>query len=163
MTRFEPTEPFRLRPIEAADEALLLAIYSSTREEEMALVPDWPAEQKTAFLRQQFLAQHHYYQQMYRHKQFCIILWEDQAAGRLYLDHNPDDLRIVDVALLPAFRGKGLGERLLRDILDAAAAAGKPVTIHVERQNRARHLYDRLGFRVINEDNAVYLLMEWRA
>lgn len=153
----------QFRPIEPTDEALLLSIYASTREEEMAMVPDWPAEQKTAFLTQQFQAQHQYYQQMYHHKQFCIVLLEGQAAGRLYLDHRPAEVRIVDIALLPDFRRRGIGEYILKGIMQEAAEAGKPVTIHVERNNPALHLYDRLGFRVINEDNPVYLLMEWRA
>ena len=153
----------QFRPIEPADEALLLSIYASTRAEEMKMVPDWPAEQKTAFLTQQFQAQHQYYQQMYKNKQFGILLYNEQPAGRLYLDHRADEVRIVDIALLPDFRGLGLGEGALRGILNEAEAAGKRVTIHVERQNRARHLYDRLGFRIINEDNPVYLLMEWRS
>lgn len=157
------TDVLQFRPIEPADESLLLSIYASTREEEMALVSGWTAEQKFAFLSQQFHAQHQYYQDMYLYKQFRIVLCNGQPAGRLYLDHRPEEIRIVDIALLPDFRGGGLGERLLRSILDDAEAAGKTVTIHVERQNRARHLYDRLGFQVISDENPVYLLMEWRA
>jgi ribosomal protein S18 acetylase RimI-like enzyme len=156
-------DSLQFRPIEPADEALLLTIYASTRAEEMEMVPDWTAEQKTTFLTQQFQAQHQYYQQMYKNKQFGILLYNGQPAGRLYLDHRADEVRIVDIALLPDFRGRGLGESTLRGIMNEATAAEKRVTIHVERQNRARHLYDRLGFCVINEDNPVYLLMEWRA
>ncbi len=157
------TDALVFRPIEPADEPLLLDIYASTRADEMDLVPDWSAEQKTTFLTQQFRAQHIYYQQMYKNKQFGILLYEEQAAGRLYLDHRADEVRIVDIALLPGFRGKGIGEGVLRGIMHEAAATGKRTTIHVERYNRARHLYDRLGFRVISEDNPVYLLMEWKA
>ncbi len=156
------SESVQFRPIEPADEMLLLAIYSSTREEEMALVPHWPEEHKKAFLNQQFQAQHQYYQQMYLHKQFTIVEYKGQPAGRLYLDHRPDEIRIVDIALLPDFRNLGLGEHLLRNIMNDAAASNKGVTIHVERHNRALHLYERLGFKVINEDNPVYFLMEWR-
>lgn len=156
------SESLHFRPIEPADETLLLAIYSSTREEEMAMVPDWPEEQKNAFLNQQFQAQHLYYQQMYFHKQFSIVEYKGQPAGRLYLDHRADEIRIVDIALLPGFRNLGLGEHMLRNIMNDAAASNKSVSIHVERHNRALHLYDRLGFRVVNEDNPVYFLMEWR-
>ncbi len=157
------TESLVFRPIEPADDALLKAIYESTRAEEMALVPDWSTEQKDAFLTQQFQAQHQYYQQMYQNKQFGILLFNGRPAGRLYLDHRADEVRIVDIALLPDFRGRGIGENTMRSVLNAAAAAGKSTTIHVERYNRARHLYDRLGFRIINDDNPVYLLMEWKA
>lgn len=157
------TDSLSFRPIEPADESLLLAIYASTRAEEMALVPDWSAEQKDVFLTQQFRAQHQYYQQMYKNKQFGMLLYEGHPAGRLYLDHRPEEVRIVDIALLPDFRGRGFGEDTLRRIMHAAAAEGKRTTIHVERYNRALHLYQRLGFQVINEDNPVYLLMEWKA
>jgi ribosomal protein S18 acetylase RimI-like enzyme len=157
------TDSVAFRPIEPADEPLLMNIYASTRAEEMDMVPDWSAEQKDLFLTQQFRAQHQYYQQMYKNKQFGILLHEGQPAGRLYLDHRADEVRIVDIALLPGFRGRGIGEGTLRGIMNEAAAAGKRTTIHVERHNRARNLYDRLGFRVINEDNPVYLLMEWKA
>lgn len=157
-----PTATLHFRPITPEDEVLLRAIYASTREEEMELVPHWTAEQKDAFLTQQFQAQHQYYQQVYQHKQFEIILLEDQPAGRLYLDHRPDEVRIVDITLLPGFRKRGLGAGILRALMQEADKSGKRVTIHVERQNRARHLYERLGFQVINEDNQVYLLMEWK-
>ncbi len=155
------THGLRFRPIEAADESLLSAIYASTRREEMAMVTQWTEEQKQAFLYQQFQAQHTYYQQMYAQAQFLVILWNEQPAGRLYLDYRLKEVRIVDISLLPDFRNHGLGETILRGILEEATAADKPVTIHVERMNSALHLYERLGFRVINEDNPVYVLMEW--
>lgn len=157
------TDNLRFRPIQAADEALLYSIYASTRAEEMALVPFWSEDQKTAFLTQQFQAQHHAYQAGYRNREYSVILVDDQPAGRLYLDHRDLEIRIVDITLLPAFQRKGLGEYILRGILDNAANAGKKVTIHVERMNPALHLYERLGFRMVDDSNQVYLLMEWRA
>ncbi|MCC7505209.1 MAG: GNAT family N-acetyltransferase [Saprospiraceae bacterium] len=157
-------EALRYRPIEPADEALLYSIYASTRAEEMALVQHvWSQEQINAFLNQQFQAQHQYYQQLFPNRDFRIILYDEVPAGRLYLDERPDDIRIVDITLLPDFRNRGLGEYILRSILEKAASAGKTVSIHVERMNPARHLYDRLGFRMIDDSNQVYLLMEWKS
>ncbi len=150
------------RAIEADDEALLSAIYASTRADEMALVPAWSESEKAAFLEGQFKAQHHYYQQNYKNADFRIILFDRQAAGRLYLDRRAAEIRIVDISLLPEFRGKGLGELILRSILDEAAAKNLPVTIHVERFNKALNLYHRLGFKMLDDTHGVYLLMEWR-
>ncbi len=150
------------RPIEVADESLLSAIYASTRADEMALVPDWTAADISAFLEHQFQAQHIYYQQHYPNAEFKIILFEGQTAGRLYLDRWPKEFRIVDITLLPEFRGRGLGELILRNILEEAAQVQKSVSIHVERNNPALHLYERLGFQMLNDSHAVYLLMEWR-
>ena len=81
-------------------------------------------------------------------------------------NYPPYDLalatRIVDVALLPEARRGGIGTRLVRDVQERAAAAGKSVTIHVERMNPALRLYERLGFRLA-EDKGVYLFLSWRA
>jgi predicted GNAT family acetyltransferase len=66
----------------------------------------------------------------------------------------------MDIALLPEFRGAGLGTALLADLFAEATAAGKTLTIHVEEYNPARRLYERLGFRKIGE-HGVHHLMEW--
>jgi ribosomal protein S18 acetylase RimI-like enzyme len=148
------------RPIEPGDAPFLCRVYASTREEELRPVPWTPAE-KAAFLRQQFQAQHAYYQEHYTGTRFEVILRDGQPVGRLYVARWPDEIRIVDIALLPEHRGAGIGTGILRDLLAEAVAAGKPVRIHVERRNPARHLYERLGFLPI-EDKGVYHLMEWR-
>ena len=82
------------------------------------------------------------------------------AAGRLYVARWPAEIRIMDIALLPAHRGRGAGTALLRDLMAEAEAAEKPLTIHVERFNPALRLYLRLGFTPI-EDKGVYLLLRW--
>lgn len=150
------------RPIEVADKPLLSAIYASTRADEMALVPDWTAADISAFLAQQFEAQYTHYQLNYPKGEFLIILINDQPAGRLYIDRRPAEIRIVDISLLPDYRGRKLGESILQSILEEARGKKMPVTIHVERFNRALSLYGRLGFSIIDDNNAVYLLMEWR-
>jgi ribosomal protein S18 acetylase RimI-like enzyme len=65
----------------------------------------------------------------------------------------------VDIALLPEYRGMGIGTRLLRDLISESEESGKPLSIHVERFNPALRLYERLDFRTV-EDKGVYLLME---
>ena len=154
-------ETIRLRPITHADEAFLYDLYASTREEELKVV-DWTAEQKHAFLQMQFRAQHAYYQEHYAGSAFDVILAADVPAGRLYIARWPDEMRIIDIALLPAWRGHGLGSAILRTLQDEAAATGKALTIHVERMNPALRLYERLGFSV-REDKGVYLFLDWRS
>ncbi len=153
-------DPVTFRPIAPADLEFLYRLYASTREAEMALL-DWDEAQKAEFLRMQFNAQHTYYMQQFTRAEFQLILLEGKPAGRLYLDRRPDELRIIDIALLPAHRGQGIGTALLEDILDEAGRAGLPVRIHVERFNPALRLYQRLGFRHV-DDNGVYYLMEWQ-
>ena len=110
----------------------------------------------------QFDAQHAHYQEHYPGAAFDVILVDGQPAGRLYVAREDDEIRIVDIALLPEYRNRGIGTRLLRGLQSEAAAAGKPLSIHVERFNPALRLYERLGFRQI-EDQGVYLFMEWRS
>ncbi|MCB1057052.1 MAG: GNAT family N-acetyltransferase [Acidobacteria bacterium] len=148
------------RAITDDDLPFLSRLYASTREEELAPLP-WSDEQKRVFLEQQFNAQHVFYQQQFPDAVFDVLLVGGEPAGRLYLVRWTREIRIVDIALLPEFRGRGLGGGLLEGILDEGRREGKKVSIHVERNNPAMHLYRRLGF-VDVEDKGVYLLMEWQ-
>ena len=150
-----------LRQIGERDRDFLYAVYEGTRAEEMAMV-DWSAAETAAFLRMQFEAQHKHYMEHYASSAFDLLLdpETDAPIGRLYLDRREKEFRIVDIALLPDWRRLGIGGALLRSILDEAGRAGKAVSIHVESNNPAMGLYERLGFRHI-DTNGVYHLMEW--
>ncbi len=147
-----------LRPITADDEPLLHRIYASTREEELALV-DWDAAQKAAFLDMQFRAQHQYYQEQFPDASFDIIEVEGAPAGRLYYQERESDVHIIDIALLPDYRNRGIGSAFLEKIIARAESLGLPVRIHVERFNPALRLYLRYGFQPV-ADEGVYYLME---
>ena len=155
-----PSDPrVSLRPITEDDLPFLRRVYVTSRDYEMAVVP-WSEEQKLAFLEGQFAAQHAHYRQHFTKAEFWIVLVDGEPAGRLYLDRRAEEHRLVDVSLAPEHRGQGLGSALLRDVMADAAAAGKRVTIHVEIFNPAMRLYQRLGFRAI-DDQGPYHLMEW--
>jgi GNAT superfamily N-acetyltransferase len=149
-----------LRPIGPDDMELLLRVYRSTREEELAMVVDWTDEMKDAFVLQQFSAQHAWYQEHYVGATFDVILIDGAPAGRLYVHRRPDEIRLVDITLLPERRQGGFGTSILQDLLAEAAAAGKPLTIHVEIYNPAMRLYERLGFQPV-EERGPYRLMKW--
>lgn len=148
------------RPIRPEDEEFLCRLYASTRQAEMEMV-DWSPEEKERFLRSQFEAQHTFYMQQFPEAEFLVVEREGEPVGRLYLDRREDEHRLIDIALVPEERGRGLGTRLMEGVLAEAREAGKAVRIHVERNNPAQHLYARLGFRQI-EDQGVYHLLEWR-
>lgn len=149
-----------LRPMVDADLPLLERVYASTRKAELAQT-DWSEEQKTTFLSFQFQAQHQHYRTHYYDAQFFVIERAGAPVGRLYLHWRKDELRIVDIALLPEARGHGLGNALLSALMTRAADEGKSVSIHVEQMNPAMRLYLRLGFEKIDE-HGIYHLMEWR-
>ncbi len=148
-----------LRPVAEDDDEFLCLVYGSTREAELRLV-DWNDAQKSAFVRMQFDAQRRYYEEVYAGASFDVVLADGTPAGRLYVARWPKEIRIVDIALLPAFRGRGIGTALLRELMAEGAASGRKVSIHVERFNPALGLYHRLGFLPI-ADEGVYILMEW--
>jgi ribosomal protein S18 acetylase RimI-like enzyme len=151
-------EAVELRPVAAGDEELLFRVYAGTRETELAVVP-WDDPQKQAFLRTQFDAQDRWYREHYIGASYEVVLIDGEPCGRFYVYRREAEIRIVDIALLPEHRGNGVGSSLLRDLLAEADAAGKRVTLHVERLNPALRLYERLGFSVA-EDKGVYLFLE---
>ncbi len=148
-----------LRPLTADDEPFALSVYASTRQEELAPVP-WSDAEKAAFVGMQFAAQSAHYAQHYTGLSSDVILVDGERAGRLLVARWREEIRIVDIALLPPFRGRGAGSELLAELMDEATEMGKRLSIHVERTNRALGLYERLGFKPVAE-TGVYLRMEW--
>jgi ribosomal protein S18 acetylase RimI-like enzyme len=134
-----------LRPVRGTDHDLLRRVYASMRAEELALVA-WTDAEKDAFLRHQFDAQDSYYREHYDGATFDVIEVDGEPVGRLYVARWAEEIRIMDIALLPEHRGAGVGTQLLRALLEEGRAAGKRVSIHVEHENPARQLYERLGF-----------------
>lgn len=156
-----PSAAVVLRPVTDADRDFLVEVYAASREEELSQVA-WQPGQREAFVGMQFAAQDASYRAQNPHGAFDVIEVGGRRAGRLIVDRRPTDIRVVDIALLPEFRGAGTGGRLLAELLDEAAASGRTVSIHVEVHNRAAELYERLGFAVVAE-HGVHRLMEWSA
>jgi ribosomal protein S18 acetylase RimI-like enzyme len=143
------------------DAAFLFSLYASTRAEEMAQW-GWSAAQAAAFLQMQFDAQQRAYRSAYPHAARSVILIHDAVpAGALCVNRAADEIRVVDLALLPEHRGAGVGTRVLRELMTEAAAAGLPLRLSVAKTNRAARWYLRLGFTP-TEDGDVYMALEWR-
>jgi ribosomal protein S18 acetylase RimI-like enzyme len=151
--------PVHLRPAIDADREFLLALYGSVRAEELAMVT-WEEGQREAFVRMQFDAQDSEYRRNNPNGTFDVIELQGRPIGRLYVDRRPTEIRIVDISLLPEFRGAGIGGGLLDELMREAAASGRRLTIHVEITNRAESLYSRLGF-VEAARQGPYRRMEW--
>lgn len=146
-----------LRPVGESDQEFLCRVFASTRLVELAFV-DWDDAMKDAFIRQQFAAQHRQYTTSYPDASFAVVLVDDEPAGRLYVARLPEEVRVIDIALLPEFRGRGVGTALMDDVLAEAATRGVAVTLHVHRDNPARRWYLQLGF-TLAEDRDPYLFL----
>lgn len=147
-----------LRPALDDDQDFLFRVYAGTREEEMALAP-WTDEQKAEFLQRQFTLRHTQYRQHYVDARFDIILLDGEPVGNLYVDRSESEIHVIDIALLPECRGRGIGAELLTSLLAEATEDNKPVRIYVIQGNPAIKLYSRLGFQKIGEQG-IHDLME---
>ena len=153
-------EPVTLRSETPADEPFLRTLYASTRADELSQVPNWSVGQKTEFLDMQFDAQRGYYRAHFPAARFDVIEVEEHSAGRLYLALGDEGINLMDIALLPEYRGTGIGGALTRALQSFAAEQGLAVVLHVEETNAAMRLYRRLGFEVVGEQT-FYKKMGW--
>jgi len=149
----------RLRPQNADDLAFLRELFVSRRWAEVSAVPGWSDAQRRAFLYSQAELQRQHYERHYPEAQWLVVEQAGQPIGRLCLHQQANDLRIVDIAVLPAWQGRGLGTTLLQAILARVDALGHSCSLSVELGSRARCLYQRLGFQDADE-SGLYLQMQ---
>jgi microcystin-dependent protein/GNAT superfamily N-acetyltransferase len=144
----QPADVIELRPIGDGDREMLLELYGSTRAAELELV-NWDDRGRRTFVEQQFAAQDLYYRNYHPAASFDVVIVDGEPVGRLCVDRREDEIRILDIALLPRMRGRGIGTRLLTGLIEAAEAEGRRLTAHVVVGNPARSLYERLGFEAV--------------
>jgi ribosomal protein S18 acetylase RimI-like enzyme len=88
-----------------------------------------------------------------------VILVNGAMAGLVAVEEDDEGLRLDEIQLAPAWRGRGIGREVIREVLRRAAAGGKPLRLQVLRGNaRARALYLRLGFVVAGETDTHHLM-----
>jgi ribosomal protein S18 acetylase RimI-like enzyme len=149
-----------LEPSRPSDQPFLYQTFASTRTEEMKLT-GWNAEQQETFLRMQYEAQRGSYLTQFPDAEYWVILRDEIAAGRLIVDRTPEEIHVIDIALVPEFRGLGIGSAVMDAMMQEASQAAKSVRLFVERFNPALRWYERLGFGVVS-GGEIYLEMIWR-
>jgi GNAT superfamily N-acetyltransferase len=150
-----------LRSVTPEDEEFLLAVYTSTRAEELAQV-NWVPGQKETFVRWQFDLQRREYDARYPNARYHVILVNDQPAGRIWVGEDQTQIRLLDIGLLEEFQNRGVGTFVLKQLIAEAIAAQKPLRHMVFMlNNNAHRFYERLGFVEI-EDVGGYKHMQWR-
>jgi ribosomal protein S18 acetylase RimI-like enzyme len=136
---------FSLRPAGPADEDFLFAVFLSSREFDLALLPE---AQRKALMRMQFRGQQMTYTQRYPQGEHHIISVDGSDAGSIWLAETGHAIVIVDIALLPEFRNRGIGKQIYTGMIERAAAAGKPLCATVSAANQGSlRFHERLGFR----------------
>jgi ribosomal protein S18 acetylase RimI-like enzyme len=151
---------FTLRPEVEADAAFRFALFRTSRGPGWEQLP-LPPELMAKIMEQQFQVQTQAYNANWPDARLEIVMVENLAVGRLATHRAPDALHLIDIALTPAWRGRGLGEALLRMLMDEALARTCALTLNVDPDNRgALQLYKRLGF-IIKAENDTHLALSW--
>ncbi len=147
----------RLRQIKEKDDAFIEAVYGSTRTNELNLT-NWPEQQKKAFIIMQSMAQLAEYKAKYPGAVYQLIIYNKQPAGRFYTWEDDNEIRVIDITLLPLFRSKGIGTFLLKELIKKSNSVQKKLSLHVEPTNPALQLYRRLGFVYIKNNGRHYYM-----
>lgn len=141
----DAVESLVTRQAAPSDEPFLRDLYACVRWPELVDVP-WSVAEKRAFCDMQYTLQDRYYREQFPDTEWLIVVERGLPVGRIYIARASDEITILDIALLPEARGRGLGTRLMRDVLDEADRTQRRVSLFTEPDNPARRLYTRLGF-----------------
>ncbi|CAI8737400.1 GNAT family N-acetyltransferase [Chryseobacterium sp. IT-36CA2] len=95
---------------------------------------------------------------LYQFEKANIIFLDNQPIGLLKVDRTFTNIEVLQLQIDPSQQGKGLGRKILEDILEEASLAGKTVSLSVLKTNKAQNLYQSLGFRIVDEDQYSYFM-----
>jgi len=135
-----------LSPVTGADRPFLQQLHRLVRWDEFAAA-GWPDQMLATFLDSQFEIQRRGYEIGHPDGEFYVVWRGEIPIGRLYLDRSGPDLELIEISLLPEWRGKGLGAGFLALLQDEVRAGRcERVRLSVTPENPARRLYQRMGF-----------------
>lgn len=151
-----------LRPVRSQDREFLVELYISARGGGFT-GPGWTEPEQVALLHAQYDLRCRHYAQVFPEAESSVVLVGEERVGRLEIHRGDDEVRIVDIAVLPEYRSRGVGTAVLRRVQAKAEAHGLPVRLHVDIANvAAQRLYRRLGF-VLHVNTGADLHLEWGA
>jgi ribosomal protein S18 acetylase RimI-like enzyme len=148
-----------LRPAAGADEPLLRELFVSARP----LFAQLPAELRAVVVDQQFEAQRADFGTSYPHARQQLMLVDGEPVGQVWVDWSTTRGRILDFAVAPAFRRKGVGTAVVTGLVAEAAARGLPLRASVECLNVVgRAFWRRCGFAATAE-GPLFIEIEYAA
>jgi ribosomal protein S18 acetylase RimI-like enzyme len=160
MTMVNPAD-ISLRPARDGDEPFLKRVHEAARHWEFAsLLQTGQEDLYYKIMAQQYDSQHRFYFANYGAAHYGVIQWTGQPVGRLYVDYRDAEVRVLEIAILPEYRGRGIGRIVMTGLCLEAAMRKKPVRLHVHYLSRAQRFYQQLGFREIALEGPDRL-MEW--
>lgn len=148
------------RPATSEDAGFLLELYKSSRGDDLRKL-GWEEERIDEFLGMQYDAQQRFYESEYKRVTDEVVLADGKPVGRLMFERREHEIRCVDFALLPQYRGRGIGTGLISNLQGEARSVNQPLRLQVIRFNRAINLFERVGF-VRTSETGTHFQMEWR-
>lgn len=147
-----------LRPELPQDEPFVRRLILETIAAELS-ASAWPEPMRSHLLGVQYAGRRQSNRVNFPAAASQVIEAEGADAGWVVVNTTPDEVRVVDIMVLPALRGRGIGTAVVRGILAAAAELRIPVRLNVYTTNHAAiRLYERLGFRRIGGDEAQHFM-----
>lgn len=147
-----------LRPATAGDAPFLFRLYLETQGAELAHAP-LPEAHRQALLASQFKAREQHYRERFPGAQCQIVELGGEPIGRQLVAQTDAQVLVIDIGLVPAHRGRGIGTALLRSLLAEAAGRASSVALRVRHENPARRLYERLGFAIVDQDELLVTML----
>ena len=138
---------YDLRPATPGDFALIKSIHHTALRDVVTQVWGWDEAKQDQLFTESF-----------DHSRCSLIRCEERDIGLLEIVEKPGELFLSNILILPEHQGRGVGTRILLDLMERAAGRGVPVVLSVLRPNRAKRLYERLGFRVVAEDEVRFFM-----
>jgi ribosomal protein S18 acetylase RimI-like enzyme len=156
-----PLGRLTLRPEREEDQAFRYRLFCQSRPPEWDMVQIDP-QAREHLMRHQFEAQTKGYRIQFPKARFDIIELDGEPIGRIVVDRPPDMIHLVDQAIVPACRNKGLGTTIMRTLMDEVRGRALPLRLMVGSSNDpSLRLYLRLGFVPI-ATTPMYIELEWR-
>lgn len=151
--------PLQLRHAMDGDAAFCRALYAATRDDLRCL--PLPAAQREQLIAMQQHVHEAGQRAHFPNAEVLILEHDGLPAGRVVLAAAGPVWRLVDLAVLPAMRGRGLAGALLAALQERAAVAGAGIGLAVKRDNQpALRLYLHAGFSIV-ASNEVQHEMAW--
>jgi ribosomal protein S18 acetylase RimI-like enzyme len=138
-----------LRSVTQNDRRFIESLYFETQRPIIEELFGWRGDD---FERQRFA-------ETYSEANTVIVTVDDRRVGWLTINRRPDAITLEQIYVSPAWQNQGIGSFLIRQLIEEAQAAKVPLKLSTAKINRARRLYERLGFRVVGE-SAFKLYME---
>lgn len=158
MQKLNLPEGLHMRPARDDDKAFIASLYRSTRHD--LRLADAEQDYIETLIDMQHHAQTVGYGEKFPNAMYFIVEKHNEKVGRVVVDFGPNEIRIVDIALLPAARGHGFGKGIVQSLQAASASTRVPLLLVVERLNvGARQLYAGLGFQLAERDDLHDLLI----